>query len=308
MDKKHNFQKTFGLKSEEPLSRYTSFRVGGPADLLALPSNRQTLVSLLTAAREEKIPVTIIGGGTNTLVSDKGIRGLVIVLTALKTQPSILENPQIDTAHEDKKTIRADAGERLSTICQFAMDQELSGLEFAAGIPGTLGGAIMMNAGTSAWEISQVVTAVEVIDTKNAFYQTIERKELEFSYRKLSLSDKIIVGAHLTLTKGDPGTIKDIFAQTLKNKKETQPISLASAGCFFKNPSPDMPAGKLIEDAGLKGTQINGAKISDLHANFIINIDNARCEDILALKRLVQKTVFKKYQMNLETEVKVTGE
>lgn len=308
MDKKHNFQKTFGLKSEEPLSRYTSFRVGGPADLLALPSNRQTLVSLLTAAREEKIPVTIIGGGTNTLVSDKGIRGLVIVLTALKTQPSILENPQIDTAHEDKKTIRADAGERLSTICQFAMDQELSGLEFAAGIPGTLGGAIMMNAGTSAWEISQVVTAVEVIDTKNAFYQTIERKELEFSYRKLSLSDKIIVGAYLTLTKGDPGTIKDIFAQTLKNKKETQPISLASAGCFFKNPSPDMPAGKLIEDAGLKGTQINGAKISDLHANFIINIDNARCEDILALKRLVQKTVFKKYQMNLETEVKVTGE
>ena len=308
MNKKHNFQKTFGLMSEEPLSRYTSFRVGGPADLLALPSNRQTLISLLEAARRENLPVTIIGGGTNTLVSDKGIRGLVIVLTALKSQPGVLENPATDTAHQDKKTIRADAGERLSTICQFAMDQELSGLEFAAGIPGTLGGAIMMNAGTSAWEISQVVTAVEVIDTKNAICQTIERKDLEFSYRKLSLSDKIIVGAHLTLTKGDPGMIKHTFAQTLKNKKETQPISLASAGCFFKNPSPDMPAGKLIEDAGLKGTQINGAKISDLHANFIINIDNARCEDILALKRLIQKTVFEKYHITLETEVKVTGE
>lgn len=308
MDKKHNFQKTFDLMSEEPLSRYTSFRVGGPADLLALPSNPQTLVSLLTAARREKIPVTIIGGGTNTLVSDKGIRGLVIVLTALKTKPIILENPQTDTVHKDKKNICADAGERLSTICQFAMDQELSGLEFAAGIPGTLGGAIMMNAGTSAWDISQVVTAVEVVDIKNSACQTIERKDLEFSYRKLSLSDKIIVRAHLTLTKGDPGRIKSTFAQTLKNKKETQPISQASAGCFFKNPSPDMPAGKLIEDAGLKGVQINRARISDLHANFIINTDNARCEDILALKRLIQKTVFEKYQINLETEVKVTGE
>jgi len=307
MDKKHNFQKTFGLMSEEPLSRYTSFRVGGPADLLALPSNLKTLISLLEAARREKIPVTIIGGGTNTLVSDKGIRGLVIVLTSLKSQPSIIAPPQIDTP-PDKKTIHADGGERLSTVCQFAMDQELSGLEFAAGIPGTLGGAIMMNAGTSAWDISQVVTAVEVVDTKNAIYQTIQRKDLSFSYRKLSLSDKIIVGAHLTLTKGDPDMIKHTFAQTLKNKKDTQPISQASAGCFFKNPSPDMPAGKLIEDAGLKGVQINGAKISDLHANFIINTDNARCEDILALKRRIEKTVFEKYQINLETEVKVTGE
>ena len=188
------------------------------------------------------------------------------------------------------------------------MDQELSGLELAAGIPGTLGGAIMMNAGTSAWDISQVVTAVEVLDTKNFTYQTIERKNLAFSYRKLSLSDQIIVGAHLTLTQGDPGMIRNTFAQTLKNKKATQPISQASAGCFFKNPSPDMPAGKLIEDAGLKGIQVNAAKISDLHANFIINTDNARCEDILALKRLIQKTVFEKYQINLETEVKVTGE
>ena len=295
--------------SEEPLSRYTSFRVGGPADLLALPSDRQTLISLLAAARKEKIPVTLIGGGTNTLVSDKGIRGLVIVLTALKTHPNILEGSIDKTKQKtENKTIRVDAGERLSTICQFAMDQELSGLELAAGIPGTLGGAIMMNAGTSAWDISQVVTAVEVLDTKNFTYQTIERKNLAFSYRKLSLSDQIIVGAHLTLTQGDPGMIRNTFAQTLKNKKATQPISQASAGCFFKNPSPDMPAGKLIEDAGLKGIQVNGAKISDLHANFIINTDNARCEDILALKRLIQKTVFEKYQINLETEVKVTGE
>ncbi len=304
MDKKYNFPKTFGLMSEEPLSRYTSFRVGGPADLLALPSDRQMLISLLTLAKKEKMPVTIIGGGTNTLVSDKGIRGLVIVLTALKTHPNILEEYSTKT----NKTIRVDAGERLSTICQFAMDQELSGLELSAGIPGTLGGAIMMNAGTSTWDISQIVTAVEVVDTKNATYQTIERKNLAFSYRKLSLSNQIIVGAHLTLTQGDPGMIKDTFAQTLKNKKATQPISQPSAGCFFKNPSPDMPAGKLIEDAGLKGVQVNAARISDLHANFIINTDNATCEDILALKRLILKTVFEKYQINLKTEVKVTGE
>jgi UDP-N-acetylmuramate dehydrogenase len=306
IDKKYSaFQQTFGLLSEEPLSRYVSFRVGGPADLLALPSDRQALEALLTAARRENIPVAIIGGGTNTLVSDKGICGLVIVLSELKTQPRIAEETR---NKKDKKTICADGGERLSTLCQFAINQGVSGLEFAAGIPGTLGGAIMMNAGTAAWEISQIVAALEVIDTHTGTHQTIDRKNLAFSYRRLCMPDKIIVGAHLTLTKKDPVLIQNSFAQTMKNKKATQPISLASAGCFFKNPSPDMPAGKLIENAGLKGVQINGAKVSDLHANFIVNTGNARCEDILALKRLIQKTVFEKYQINLETEVKVTGE
>lgn len=295
-------QATLGLLPGEPLSRYTSFRIGGPADLLAVPRDKKALTAILKAARQEGLPVTLIGGGTNMLVSDKGIKGLVIVLKALKSAPSI-----IDTA-KNTKTIRAGAGERLSTVCQFAMDQGLAGLEFAAGIPGTLGGAIMMNAGTAAWEISQVVAAVDVIDIKTLRCQTIKKQDLAFSYRQLAPKDILIVGASLTLTPADPAGIKKRFDQTLKTKTITQPISLASAGCFFKNPAPHVPAGKLIEDAGLKGVQINGAQISTLHANFIVNAGNAKCEDIIALKNLVQKTVFEKYQIKLETEVKVTGE
>ncbi len=306
-DKTYNgFREKFTLLSQEPLSHHTSFRVGGPADLLAQPQDRQTLAAILKTAKKESIPVTIIGGGTNTLVSDKGIRGLVIVLNALKSNPCMVEDAK--RSQGDKKTISADGGERLSTVVRFAMDQGLSGLEFAAGIPGTLGGAIMMNAGTASWDISKVIACVDVIDTKTLTYQTIKKKSLTFSYRQLQLRNKIIVGAHLTLTQADPGMIKKSFDQSLKTKNRTQPVSLASAGCFFKNPAPDSPAGKLIEDAGLKGIQINGAQVSELHANFIVNANNARCEDILALKNLVQKTVFEKYKIKLETEVKVTGE
>ena len=296
-------QAALGLLSQEPLSKYTSFRVGGPADFLAAPRDRQELVAILNAARQESIPVTLLGGGTNTLVSDKGIKGLVIVLKELKSVPCVF-----DTGSKDIKTIHADAGERLSTVCQFAMDQNLAGLEFAAGIPGTLGGAIIMNAGTASWEISQAVAALEIIDIKTLTFKTIKRKDLAFSYRQLAAVDVLIVGAHLSLTPADPAGIKKRFDQTLKAKKNTQPISLASAGCFFKNPSSHAPAGKLIEDAGLKGKKINGAKVSTLHANFIVNTGNARCEDIIALKNLVQKTVFEKYHIKLETEVKVTGE
>lgn len=309
VEKKYNrIQKTFGLLPREPLSNHTSFRVGGPADLLALPSNRQTLAALLSTAKKENIPVTIIGGGTNLLVSDKGIRGLVIILRELKSFPWLGEDNQSKNAKEGEKIICADAGERLSTVCRFAMDQGLAGLEFAAGIPGTLGGATMMNAGTAAWEVAQVIGSVDVIDTSDMTYHTIKREALAFSYRNLELNDKIIVGASLTLTQTDPAIIKKRFYKCLKSKKSTQPVSLASAGCFFKNPSPHTPAGKLIEEAGLKGMQINDARVSDIHANFIVNTGNARCEDILALKRLVQKRVFERYQIKLETEVRVTGE
>ncbi|MCP4721346.1 MAG: UDP-N-acetylmuramate dehydrogenase, partial [Desulfobacteraceae bacterium] len=263
-NKHKHLLETFGLLSREPLDKYTSFRVGGPADLLAEPRDRQTLVTLLKAAKKEGIPVTIIGGGTNTLVSDKGIRGLVIVLRALKSSPQILEEARAIKSQGTSKTIGVDAGERLSTVSKFAMDQGLSGLEFAAGIPGTLGGAIMMNAGTTDRDISQVTAAIDVIDTKNMTYQTIERKSLAFSYRQLDLGKRIIMGARISLTQADPGMIKKIFEQNLKTKNRTQPVSRASAGCFFKNPSAQYPAGKLIEDAGLKGVEINGARVSDI--------------------------------------------
>jgi len=303
-------KKAFGLLllSMEPVSSYTSFRIGGPADLLAQPLNSKELIALLKAAGQEKIPVTIMGGGTNTLVSDKGIRGLVIVLTKLKSSPWKISLDSPKASNKDETIICAQGGERLSTVCRFAMEQGLSGLEFAAGIPGTLGGAIKMNAGISERDISRVVAAIDVIDTRTLTQKRIERKDLIFSYRQLDAPDMIIVKADLALTQADPDLIKRSFNQTLEMKNKTQPVSRASAGCFFKNPDPKTPAGKLIEDSGLKGVKINGAKVSDIHANFIVNAGNARCEDILALKNLVQKNVFKKYNIQLETEVKVTGE
>lgn len=297
-------QKAFGLLCQEPLSRYTSFRVGGPADLLALPRDRSSLLALVKAAGQEGLAVTFLGGGTNTLVSDKGIRGLVIVLTSLKSVPCLAEN----TLVAGQKTLRADAGERLSTVCRFALDQGLSGLEFAAGIPGTLGGAIYMNAGTADQEISSVIGSVDFIDTQTFSFQTLERKELDFSYRTLAAKNMVLVGACLNLTLADPEKIQKKIDQNLKMKKATQPLSAASAGCFFKNPSPQNPAGRLIEQAGLKGKKINDAQVSDLHANYIVNVNQARCEDILALKTLVQKTVFEKFGIMLETEIQVMGE
>ncbi len=299
-------RESFGLLTQEPLSRYTSFRVGGPADLLALPKERHTLLALLRAARNSGLPITILGGGTNTLVSDKGIRGLVIVLTALKTVPCVLENSEFLAG--DQKILRADAGERLSTVCRFALDQGLAGLEFAAGIPGTLGGALCMNAGTASQEISRVIWSVDLIDTQTLTFQTLEQKDLTFSYRTFEATDKIVVGARLALTPADPATIQKTFEANLLRKKNSQPLSLASAGCFFKNPSAHSPAGRLIEQAGLKGRRINDAQVSDLHANYIVNINQARCEDILALKTLVQHTVFEKFGILLETEVQVMGE
>ncbi len=233
-DKKYKrLQKTFGLLAGEPLSKHTSFRVGGPADLLALPSNRPTLAALLSTAKKEGIPVTIIGGGSNILVSDKGIRGLVIILRELKSFPWLSDDDHTNVTKQDETTIGADAGERLSTVCRFAMDQGLSGLEFAAGIPGTLGGAIMMNAGTAGWDISSVIASVDVIDTQSLTYHTIKKENLAFSYRNLDVKDKIIVGANLTLAQADPELIKKTFYKSLKLKKATQPVSLASAGCFF---------------------------------------------------------------------------
>lgn len=301
-----SLEKAFGLLTQEPLGRYTSFRVGGPADLLALPKERSTLLALLQAARNSDLPVTILGGGTNTLISDKGIRGLVIVLTALKSFPWVLENNEFQAG--DQKILRADAGERLSTVCKFALAQGLSGLEFAAGIPGTLGGAIYMNAGTARQEISHVISSVDLIDTRTLTVQTLERKDLAFSYRKLDATDKIVVSACLALTPSDPAMIQKTFEANLLLKKKNQPVSLASAGCFFKNPSAQNPAGRLIEQAGLKGKRINDAQVSDRHANYIVNIHQARCEDILALKTLVQQTVFEKFGIMLETEVQVIGE
>ena len=297
--------KGMDILADEPLSRYTSFRVGGPAQALARPSTPEELAALVKTARRANLAVTILGGGTNTLVSDAGIQGLVIVLTRMKS--GVVQDKAQTGDSPGIVRIRALAGERLATVCRFASDHGLSGLEWAAGIPGTLGGAVVMNAGAHGSEIKDRVICLKVLDLATLELTSLAREELDFCYRGLGLDNAVVVAADLAMTMGDPQAIQASAAQNLTRKKASQPISRASGGCFFKNPSPDQPAGWLIEQAGLKGARIGGAVVSDLHANFIINQGNASCADILALKARIQDDVFKKFKVRLTAEVKAIG-
>jgi UDP-N-acetylmuramate dehydrogenase len=291
----------FNLLVDEPLKKYTSFKIGGPADLLALPKDKLELKKLLQKALDLDIPVTLFGGGTNILITDKGIRGLVVITKFLTSKINITR-----TDHPGK-SIYVGAGERLSRVCRFAIDHSLSGLEYAAGIPGTVGGAIMMNAGTKSWQMSDIVESIEILNKDTLDFETRQKKDLDFSYRQLDFSG-IIMAATLVLTTKPCGQIEKIFKENLIRKNDSQPVFAASAGCFFKNPAPGKSAGELIEKSGLKGMRINDAMVSEKHANFIVNTNNATCEDILLLKQHVQKIVFKKYQIKLQTEVRIEGE
>ncbi len=291
----------FNILVDEPLGEYTSFKIGGRADLLAIPKNKIELTNLLQRAWELDIPVTLFGKGTNLLISDKGLRGLVIITKQLKSKIEIIETDS------DTKTLIVDAGERLSKICQFAINNSLSGIEFAAGIPGTIGGAIKMNAGTRSGDMSSIIQSIEVVDENTFKIKKIEKKLLDFSYRHLNLPG-IVVSAAITLKKGNQKKIEEVFKYNLTKRNANQPVSFASAGCFFKNPTIGKSAGELIEKSGLKGMSVNNAMVSQKHGNFIVNMGNASCEDVLLLKQKIQEIVFKKFNILLETEVRIEGE
>jgi len=291
----------FNTLVDEPMKDYTSFKIGGRADLLALPKNKIELTNLIQRAWELDIPVTLVGKGTNLLISDRGIRGLVVVTKLLKSKLEIIGTDA------DTTTIIVDAGERLSKVCQFAINNSLSGLEFAAGVPGTIGGAIKMNAGTQSGDMSAIIQSIEVLDENTFEINKIEKTLLDFSYRHLNLSG-IIVSAAITLKKEDQKKIEEIFKYNLTKRNANQPVSFARAGCFFKKPSIGKSAGELIEKSGLKGMSVNNAMVSQKHGNFIINMGNASCEDVLLLKQQIQEIVFKKFNILLETEVRIEGE
>ncbi|MEE4363735.1 MAG: UDP-N-acetylmuramate dehydrogenase [Desulfotignum sp.] len=294
-------KQAFQVSAEVPMKQYTRFKVGGPADLLAVPENRQELLTILAAAKNVSVPVTVVGGGSNLLVSDQGIRGLVVVTTHL-TSGLRSENGPDNTI-----LLSSDAGERLSAVCRYTAAHGLTGLEFCAGIPGTMGGAVMMNAGTASQGICKKIYCLDILDLETLAVKTVKKQDLVFTYRRLELTNHLILGAVLALTPGDPETVKKAFAANMKHKQNTQPMHLPSAGCFFKNPDPKFSAGKLIQDAGLKGASCGDARVSEIHANYIVNCGNATCKEILALKARIQKTVYDRYGIMLETEVQVTG-
>ncbi|NDY73581.1 UDP-N-acetylenolpyruvoylglucosamine reductase [Desulfobacter hydrogenophilus] len=304
-----NMFASFAPETQRAMDRYTSFRVGGSADLLMLPQTVEQVIALVKIAHKAELPVTIIGGGTNILISDNGIRGLVMVLTRLKqkieqTKPSI----NTDDESPDQIYLTALAGESLGRLCRYAADAGLTGLAWAAGIPGTIGGAVMMNAGAFGWDMSQIVKQIEILDLATLETMVLPVNDLQFSYRKLALENSIVLKVRLGLTKADTGTVRDEFYRNLKTKQSTQPVSQASAGCFFKNPPGDKSAGFLIEQAGMKRARCNGAMVSDLHANFIVNHGNACAKDILNLAGQVRKRVYEKFGINLKKEVKTIGD
>ncbi len=282
-----------------PMSGLTTLRVGGPADLLVYPADREDLARLLAFLGERDIPYTILGNGSNLLVRDAGIRGAVICLDEGFRELEFREGPP--------RVVRADAGVPLRRLVRWAVDQGVAGLEGFSGIPGTVGGAVAMNAGAWGTEIAQLVVALEVMDPRGRI-QVLPREALRFAYRALDLvPGTVILGALLTAAPGEPGAVKARVQELFKQREETQPTREASAGSVFRNP-PGGSAGRLIEECGLKGVRVGDAVVSPLHANFIVNAGAATAGQVVALIGMIQERVYVKHRVKLELEVRIVGE
>ena len=285
------------LLVQEPMSRHTSFRIGGPADLLAQPQSEQELAALLAKAAANAVPVTLVGNGSNLLVRDKGIRGLVIKLGNMLNDIVINDN-----------SITFGSGVSLAMASRRAAALALSGLEFAVGIPGSIGGAVYMNAGAYDGEMSKVVTSVRVMDAAGQV-EALPASALDFAYRHSALqgSGRIVTAVTVELTPGDKQAIADKMADFSNRRITKQPLELPSAGSMFKRP-PGYFAGTLIDQTGLKGYTVGGAQVSSKHAGFVVNVGGATCADVLQLIADVQDKVFAAHGVRLEPEVLVLGE
>jgi UDP-N-acetylmuramate dehydrogenase len=292
------------IKRHEPLSKHTSFGIGGPADILAYPSDRNDLVALLSGIKKQGVGYVVIGGGTNLLVRDGGFRGVVICLQRLGT---IRIDREYRSVGGTFSVVYAEAGALLPKLLSFAMEQGLTGLEFAAGIPGTVGGAICMNAGTAAGEIGDVVDSITLISPDGTLV-TRGREEIGFSYRTSNIpAGHVVLDAKIILRHGDRERIKARVMEIQDTRKQLQPWGFPSAGSVFKNPQEEA-AGKLIEAAKLKGKKVGDAQVSDKHANFIVNLGKAKAKDVVALMEIVKQTVLDVHGVRLEPEIKIIGE
>jgi UDP-N-acetylmuramate dehydrogenase len=282
---------------DEPMKKHTSFRVGGPVDVFVLPHDTKSLVNIIRICRNYGIPLFIMGNGTNLLVRDKGIRGVVVKTSENLKGYDIKDN-----------IIKADAGMLLSTLSNIAMRKGLKGLEFTSGIPGTLGGAVAMNAGAYGGEIRNVVITSYCVD-RNGEEIVLRGNMHEYGYRTSIIlkEEYIVLNSEIMLEKGDTGQIKDKMDDLNKKRRKKQPLTQPSAGSTFKRPK-GYYAGTLIEDCGLKGFRIGGAKVSEKHCGFIVNDKNASADDIINVISYIRNEVQKKYGVELEPEVKIIGE
>jgi UDP-N-acetylmuramate dehydrogenase len=287
------------IKPQVSLAAYTSYRVGGPAEWYTAPRNLEALQASIKYANENTLPVTVLGAGSNLLISDRGIPGLVIVTRHLRHN------------HFDPETglLTVAAGESIPTLAWAAAEMGWQGLEWAVGIPGTVGGAVVMNAGAHNSCVADMLASVEVL-LPNGNLQTLTREELNYSYRTSALqgSQYIVTKAVLKLQPGaDPAVVLATTKQHKQHRLTTQPYDKPSCGSVFRNPKP-YAAGWLIEQAGLKGYQIGGAQVAQRHANFILNSGGAKAGDIFNLIRHIQNTVQEHWSILLEPEVKMIGE
>ena len=285
------------LLVNEPMQKHTSFRIGGPADLLAEPKTEEELQALLRVAQKNNVPVTLIGNGSNLLVLDKGIRGLVIKLGNMLDQITVSGN-----------SITFGSGVSLAMASKKAASLGLSGMEFAVGIPGSIGGAVYMNAGAYDGEMSKVVTYVRAMNHDGAI-EEIPAVDMDFGYRHTALqgSGKFVTAVTVTLRQGDATLIADKMADFSQRRISKQPLELPSAGSMFKRP-PGYFAGTLIDQTGLKGYTVGGAQVSTKHAGFVVNIGGATANDVLQLIHDVQDKVYAAHGVRLEPEVLVLGE
>lgn len=284
------------MKIDESLKHYTFTKTGGAADLFITPPTYETAGQLIRYARTRNIPVTLIGNGSNLIVRDGGIRGIVLSLMKL--------NKIIPEAH----AITAQSGAAIIDVSRAALDQHLSGLEFACGIPGSVGGALFMNAGAYGGEIADVLKSALVLTSDGELLQ-LTKEDLALGYRKSAIAEKhyIALEATFELTPANPAAIKAKMDELTFLRESKQPLEYPSCGSVFKRP-PNHFAGKLIQDSGLQGTRIGGAEVSKKHAGFIVNIDQATAKDYTTLIKLIQDTVKEKFGVDLETEVKIIGE
>lgn len=280
----------------EPMKNHTTFRIGGPADIFIVPENIEDIKNVCEIAREQEIPIFILGNGSNLLVADQGMEGIVL---------QIYKNFSGVSVNGSEITIKA--GTLLSVAAKTALTEGLTGFEFAGGIPGTFGGAVVMNAGAYGGEIVQVLKEAVVL-TKDGEVKTIPAKELELGYRTSNIlkNEYVVLSGTISLEKGDPGEIQEKMEKYALARRTKQPLEYPSAGSTFKRPEGHF-AGKLIQDAGLRGYQVGGARVSDKHCGFVINQKNATAADVMQLIKDVQKRVKEQFDVDMEPEVKRIG-
>jgi len=286
---------------DEPMSRHTSIGIGGKADAIIFPERKEELAGIVELLRDARIPFMPIGNGTNLLVRDGGYRGAVISLQAMSS---------VSTAERGAKyvVIHAGAGAPLAEIVKLSTAMSLTGMEFCAGIPGSVGGAVRMNAGAYGREIKDVAETVALMNESGEFIEA-PKSGLKFTYRNLYIAEgTIIIGASFTLTKGIEDEIRARIDDIMDKRKDKHPLEYRNAGSIFKNPNGDGPAGKIIDELGMKGTRVGNAKISEKHGNFIVNLGNARASDVIALIEMIKTKVAEERGIRLQEEVKIIGE